>query len=210
MTFVFESLKLTILFVLLFYLTFEAEASSKIEGENSITSAQITTNDPRPLLENELFAKFKASFSRSLTQGYEIGTLDHNTLISNFNNVVNPPSKTRHFVRKSPTTSTVTSNLVTYLSKETYDYKGEQRTLTNQLDASQEYPFVASPTVQHAPSTISSNEPVSLTVDQQLGFPNKISSNDTIGNFIGNITSEKSDAANPWLMQKLIPPNDTR
>ena len=181
--------------------TNKVDSSSKsIEGTAS-ASNQIKTNDLSHYSNDEIFSKLRASLSHAMTNGSE-SDLDLNALVAHYNNVVHPPIK-RSRDRQKPlllTSSTITSNLVDYISRSTLAYNGYQNMFTEENE-----PVIASTSTPDS-SINPSNETVNPTLSQPLS--DLFSDPTTYG--LENFTLGQDENTNQLLMQQLMLYNNTR
>ena len=182
-------------------------SSQSIEGT---ASNQIKTNDLSHYSNDEIFSKLRASLSHAMTNGSE-SDLDHNALVAHYNNVVHPPIK-RSRDRQKPlllTSSTITSNLVDYISRSTLAYNGYQNMFTEENE-----PVIASTSTPDS-SINPSNETVNPTLSQPLSdlfsdptMSNGFNFSSTYG--LENFTLGQDETTNQLLMQQLMLYNNTR
>ena len=194
----------------LLFISNKADSSNQsIEGTAS-ASNQIKTNDFNHNWHHEKIAKLRASLSHAMSNGSELD-LDHNALVAHYNNVVHQPIKRSRDRKKDllHTSSTITSNLVDYISRSTLAYNGYQNMFTEEKE-----PVIASTSTPDS-SINPSNESVIPTLSQPLSdllsdptMSYAFNFSSTLG--LENFTIGQDETTNQLLMQQLMLYNNTR
>ena len=107
-------------FVNILLLTYKVNASSVGNKTISIESDSITNNDQFDLMSNEKRAKLRAFLARSFANGEKLDLLDHNALITKYNQIVN--SSAVLFSKQLQMQKSILNNRIRYVHEKLINY----------------------------------------------------------------------------------------